>query len=365
MTSNRYEPLVLLGAGGSYEIWMGVLHGAAGFRKPVVLKRAAVSVHEDLKEAERLLVAEGHLSAALSHPNLIHVYELVELPEGVMLAMEYLSGFSLHVLVSTLAADGGRIPWPVSARIVADAARGLDYAHHARDAAGRPLRVVHRDVTPENLVVTDQGITKVLDFGVARSSLREPSQTLTVKGKIGYHSPEQARGEPLDERSDLFSLGTVLHELLASRRLFLRDDFPSTLKALMAAPIPELPREVPPVVRDLVRRMLVREVSRRQITSAEVADTLEVVAASQGGSHQDVAEFLRAELGTQLERREKLVRGLLERPVLQPTSPNEPELTNTMTIMEAALDRTFSDAVTPSIPDEDDTWVDPWPPGRR
>lgn len=359
---------MLLGTGGTCEIWLGVLHGVAGFRKPVVLKRAAVSVHEDIVEAERLLEAEAHLSATLSHPNLIHVYDLVELPEGVMLAMEYLSGFSLASLTGMLRAQDGVLPWTISARLVADAALGLDHAHNARDPSGAPLHVVHRDVSPENLVVTEQGITKVLDFGIARSALREPTRGLAVKGKLGYHSPEQALAEPLDWRSDIFSLGIVLHELLAGRPLFLRDEVKPTLDALLTGPIPDLPSEVDPVVRDTTRRMLVRDPALRRITAREVADALDAATATRGGTHHHVAAFLHTELRDPLERRRKLLEELLERPAPLPAARQRMELTGTMAVVETVLDgapfrtarRQASTRIAP-VGDED-TVVDPVPP---
>jgi eukaryotic-like serine/threonine-protein kinase len=354
VSASRYEPVTLIGRGAASEVWLGVLEGAAGFRKPVVLKRACVGVNEDLAEAQRALVAEAHLAAVLSHSNIVHVYELVDLPEGVMLAMEHLSGMSVRALVTGLQATGGTVPWPIAVRIVADAARGLAYAHAARSPAGQPLEVVHRDVSPDNIVVTEEGITKVVDFGIARSALVDVTTGLVVKGNLGYLSPEQARGEPLDWRSDVFSLGVVLHELFTGDPLFERPLPGATVEAVLSAPVAPVGEPVSVVARDALRRMLVRDRRSRRVTMGELADTLESVAAAEGGSHRDVATFLRAEFGDRLAQRRARLAELLERPtVLAGPADVELTLTSTVSILELALE-------TPLDRDQaaDDTVVD-------
>jgi serine/threonine-protein kinase len=339
VSASRYEPVTLIGRGAASEVWLGVLEGAEGFRKPVVLKRACVGVNEDLAEAQRALVAEAHLAAVLSHPNVVHVYELVDLPEGVMLAMEYLSGLSVRALVTGLHASGGTVPWPVGARIVADAARGLEYAHGARSPSGQPLGVVHRDVSPDNLVVTEDGLAKVVDFGIARSTLVDVTTGLVVRGNLGYLSPEQARGEPLDWRSDVFSLGIVLHELFSGVPLFERPLPGATLEAVLASPIAPINEPVSVVARDVLRRMLVRDRKHRRVTMGEIADTLESVAAPQGGTHRDVAAFLSAEFGARLDQRRARLADLLERPtVLASPGDDERTVTSTVSLLESALE---------------------------
>lgn len=339
VSASRYEPVTLIGRGAASEVWLGVLEGAAGFRKPVVLKRACVGVNEDLAEAQRALVAEAHLAAALSHSNIVHVYELVDLPEGVMLAMEHLSGMSVRAIVTGLQATGGTVPWPIAARVVADAARGLAYAHAARNPAGQPLEIVHRDVSPDNIVVTEEGVAKVVDFGIARSALVDTVAGLVVKGDLGYLSPEQARGEPLDWRSDVFSLGVVLHELFTGAALFEKALPGATVEAVLAAPIPPVGEAVPVVARDVLRRMLVRDRRNRRLAMAELADTLESVAAPEGGTHRGVATFLRAEFGDRLAQRRARLAELLERPtILAGPVDDELTVTSTVSILESALE---------------------------
>jgi len=340
---------MLLGRGKTCEIWLGVLEGVAGFRKPVVLKHA-VSGSLDLAESEQTLVAEAHLGAALNHPNLVHIYELVDFRDGVALAMEYLSGFSLRFIVTAMSERQIKVPWPIAARIVADAARGLDAAHRAQSPSSEPLRIVHRDVNPENLFVTDDGISKVVDFGIARSAMREQTAEISVKGKIPYLSPEQATGQPLDWRTDVFSLGIVLHELVTGQELFTGDDDAEIIDAIVRKPIAPMPEGIDPVVRDVVGRgMLVRDVRRRRVTMREVADALEAAASGKGGTHRHVGAFLRAEFREQLTRRRARLKSVLDRVVEAPPRPESVLGAGTMVLVESGLDSVeFSDGDTVS-----------------
>lgn len=338
--AGRYWPVMLLGRGGWCEIWLGLLKGPAGFQKPLVLKRAFAGAHQDIEESKRMLVAEAKVCASLNHPNTIHIYELIDAPEGLMLAMEYLPGFTLRALSRAVIKAGGGVPWPITARIVADAARGLDHAHNAKTTLGEALNAIHRDVNPENLVLTEEGITKVVDFGIARSSMSEATTSLVIKGKLGYLSPEQARGDHLDWRTDVFSLGVVLHEMISGHRLFLRDDVGKTLDAIMSLPIPPLPSSVAPVLGDMVQMMLIRDVSRRVVTMREVADALESVAID-GGSHQDTAAFLHAMLGSEIETRQARIEKVLSKPAFRSAQPSHQE--STMTVIETMLDGVWRD----------------------
>jgi len=228
----RYQRLARLASGGTADIYVGILSGAAGYEKPVVLKRARGSKGTGLGNDG--LLREGLIGAALNHPNVIHVYELTELDGELHLVMELIEGISLEALQSELALTGGSIPWPVAARIARDAALGLDHAHRATDPKGYPLEVIHRDVSPKNLVVQRSGVTKVVDFGIARSTLSELTREPVVKGTASYLSPEQAVGDPLGPSTDVFSLGIVLHEMVSGLPLFQRDDLRQTMTAIVA-----------------------------------------------------------------------------------------------------------------------------------
>lgn len=335
---SRYLTLVHLGPGGMSELSLGVLLGAAGYRRPVVLKRARGADAEELTAARRALVREAHVAAMLNHPNVVHVYELTEGSEGLTLAMEYLPGVSVQGLLAHLEREGGELPWPVAARIVADAARGLAHAHKARGADGRPLGVVHRDVSPKNLLVTEDGITKVVDFGIASSALREDTAHVMVKGTAGYLSPEQARGGDVDWRSDVFSLGIVLHELATGRNPFVRGRIDQTMSAIVNEAAPPLPDVLPAPLRDLGARMLAKQPSHRRLDMSEIADVLETLAIGHGGGHRDVAALLVAELGPQLEGRRARVRDMLAGASVAAPQAALSEHTGTIVLLEHVLD---------------------------
>jgi len=333
-----YIPLLRLGSGGMSDVYFGVLRGAEGFQRAVVLKRALSEELTGMAGGREALAFEAHVGAALAHPNIVHIYELLDAPEGLMLAMEYLPGVSVATLMRRLVTQQARPPWPIAARIVADAARGLDHAHHARGVDNEPLGVVHRDVSPGNLLVTDDGITKVLDFGIARHAMREVTKETVVKGTPGYLAPEQVYAHPLDWRADVFSLGVVLHELLSGRPLFHRQDLRETFHAIVAAPIGRPPSDVPDDVADVVQLMLARDRDHRRVTMGEVADRLEIAATGRGGSHRDVAALLRAELGERLDRRSSNVRKLLSGVVPRASRAGAGVDGSTMFLIESSLD---------------------------
>ncbi len=303
--SSRYHPKILIGRGAMGEVWLGTLEGPEGFRRAVVMKRARA----DQPEGRQALIDEAHVASVVSHPNVVHIHELVKTQDGLVLAMEHLTGLSVRALLRRLSADGARIPPAIAARIALDAARGLHAAHVAVDLSGEPVSIVHRDVSPENLVTTEAGITKVLDFGIARSRLRAATGASIVKGKLAYLSPEQARGEPLDARSDAFALGSVLFELLSSTAPFRREDPSATIEAIASGLVPPLPSDVPTALTSVVRRLLARRREDRPRDLGETADELEAIAGREG-RHRDVMLFLRAEAGDVLRMGRERLRAL-------------------------------------------------------
>ncbi|MCZ7680006.1 MAG: protein kinase [Sandaracinaceae bacterium] len=191
----RYEARFLLGRGAMGEVWVGLQRGPRGFERPVVLKRARPSVPlpEGL-DAEEALVREAHLLSLIAHPNVVGVIDLTKTPEGLVLVLELVRGVSLRRWVSTLAVDGRAFGVGEAARLAADVARGLDAAQQAADVDGRAARIVHRDVNPENLMVGEHGLVKLLDFGVARTALRERTVVPMIKGKLPLPLARAGRG---------------------------------------------------------------------------------------------------------------------------------------------------------------------------
>ena len=219
----RYELVAELGRGGMAELFLGRLHGAGGFAKLVAIKRILPHLAEDRQFTEMFLT-ESRIAAQLSHPNVCQVFELGEEAGAPFLVMEYLEGVSWDHLCAALPAMAPARLARIVAGVLGQAAEGLHYAHTLRGSDGTSTPVIHRDVSPQNLFLTVDGVCKVLDFGVAKMMTDGPrTRSGVVKGKLPYMSPEQIRGEPLDARADVFALGVVAWEALAGRRLHDRE----------------------------------------------------------------------------------------------------------------------------------------------
>ena len=216
----RYELLSLLAKGGMGEVYLARSRGLAGFEKLVVIKRSLPS----LAAEQEPLFAEARLVATLQHTNIVQVYDVESDGSTVFMAMEFLHGQDVRAIIRRSWGAGAGLPLDHALAIALAMCAGLHYAHDKRDADGTPLGIVHRDVSPSNVFVTYDGGVKLIDFGIAKATtLPSETQLGTIKGKPGYMSPEQCRGEPLDRRSDVFSLGIMLYEMTTGRRPFQGD----------------------------------------------------------------------------------------------------------------------------------------------
>jgi len=277
-TANSYQVLAKLAVGGMAEIFLARGASVAGVERYCVLKRILRERAADAQFA-RMFLDEARLAAQLQHPNIAAVYDIGMLGDSYFFTMEYVHGETLRSLVRR--AQGLRRPVPLACAltIIAGAAAGLHHAHERNAPDGRPLGIVHRDVSPSNLMVSYEGNVKVVDFGVAKAANRAvETNSGTVKGKISYLSPEQCRGAHVDRRSDLFSLGIVMWEMLTGARLYRRDtDFASMTAIVHEVPSrPSLRRaEVPRAVDDIVLRLLAKSVADRFQTAAEVVEAIE------------------------------------------------------------------------------------------
>lgn len=242
--------------------------------RTVVVKRMLPHLADDAKFV-RLFVREARIASQLQHPNVVQIHDVATLSGRPAIVMEHLRGIDARAAYRH-AAQRGRPLDPATALAIAEqVALGLDHAHHAIDDEGRALGIVHRDVSPHNVFLTRTGVVKVLDFGVARSTLEETA-TSSVKGKLAYMAPEQAFRRPLDQRTDLFALGVVLWELLTGRRLFRGGSPAETLQALLHAPIrpPSALSTATPEIDAVVLRMLAREPAQRFARGNDVAAAL-------------------------------------------------------------------------------------------
>jgi serine/threonine protein kinase len=276
---NRYQLLARLGQGGMSDVFLAVTQGRGDFQKLLVIKVLRAALAEDPRYIQ-MFHDEARLSARLNHPNLVQTYEVGETDGHHYIAMEYLDGQSLSYIRERFHRIG-RLPITFALKIVRDALEGLAYAHDLTDYDGRPLQVVHRDATPQNIFVTYQGVVKVVDFGIAQASvMTTPALAGRVNGKNGYMSPEQARGETLDARADIFTVGVVLWELLTGERLWpgLVDlNWVAGLKSGMIAP-PSLKRpELPKALDALCMRALSPTVSERPVSARDFQRELEAI----------------------------------------------------------------------------------------
>ncbi|MET0405867.1 MAG: serine/threonine-protein kinase, partial [Cystobacter sp.] len=280
----RYEVLSQLSVGGMAELFIGFTSGPGGFRKYAALKRILPDARSD-EQFERMFLDEARITAAFNHPNIGQVFELGQDGDGLFLAMEFIAGQNLEDVIAAGQRAGGRLPLGFALSVVRDVCLALHYAHTFTSPGGRPHAVIHRDVAHKNVMVTYDGVVKLLDFGIAKTrGARAQTQVGMVKGTTGYMSPEQVRGEPLDGRSDLFSVGVMLHELLTGERLFSAGTEIQEMQMILGGSIPEpQPKGGPAVPREVCAvalKALARERTQRYATGREMARALEAAAGS-------------------------------------------------------------------------------------
>ena len=274
----KYQLFASLGRGGMADVFLSVARGPMGFNKLAVVKRLRQALAEETA-FRNMFLDEARLAARLSHPNIVHTYEVGEQNGVYFIAMEYLEGQSLNKVLKEAHRRKEPIEPAACVRIVADALAGLGYAHELRDYDGRPLSIIHRDVSPHNIFVTYDGHTKLVDFGIAKAALSSTETEVGVlKGKVAYMSPEQALGQNIDARSDLFAMGIVLWELLTQQRLMTGENAANTLHKLMNEPIPRVSSVLPhidPVLDEIVARTLEKNRDLRWSSAADMRAALE------------------------------------------------------------------------------------------
>jgi serine/threonine protein kinase len=272
-----YELLLSLASGGMSSVVLARQHGAAGFERLVVVKRVHRR-HLDNKEFSNMFRDEARLASSIRHSNVASVVDVIEEQGELCLVMEYFESLSLARVVE-IAAQKARVAPGVASRIVSDTLAGLHAAHEAVDIRRNRLGIVHRDVSPQNVIVDVGGVSRVIDFGIAKAETRiTHTKSGFVKGKLGYMSPEQIEALPVDRRSDLFSTGIVLHELLTGKRLFSGDDEFDTMRRVLGGEIPDPSREAPelgPAVDGVLRKALARSVDDRFQTALAFQGALE------------------------------------------------------------------------------------------
>jgi serine/threonine protein kinase/tetratricopeptide (TPR) repeat protein len=312
-TFGRYRLLERLGQGGMAEVFKAKSYGVEGFEKVVVIKRILPELAQS-EEFVEMFIHEAKLAVRLSHANIVQVFDLgiapgiknggaTPTPDAYYMAMEYVNGLDLATLLARCRRGQIQIPIEMAVYVAAEVAKGLDHAHRRRDEQSLPLNIVHLDVSPQNVLVSLEGEVKVTDFGIAkaRGALEaggmEDTRNQRLQGKFGYMSPEQAAGEAVDARSDLFSLGTVLYEMLAGVNPFTAPTSFETLRRVQACecpPVELLRPEVPGELVALLKTAMARELDARFADAGRMYEALLTFLYSQGRrfSAHDLAAFL-------------------------------------------------------------------------
>lgn len=320
----RYQLITRLGAGGMSEVFLASARGPRSFHKLVVIKRMLASTAQ-IQGSARMFMDEAEITARFNHPNIVQTFEIVSDAEHLSIVMEFLEGQPLDRIFDLLEDDtvsqgvlGNRNVW---VRLIADALKGLHYAHELRDYDGQPLNIVHRDISPQNLFLTYDGVVKIVDFGIAKAALSSINTEVgIIKGKLGYMAPEQAQGVSVDRRTDIFSAGVVLWEFLANRCLRLEDPL-TVLQKMATEETPALSTVAPDVPRALeaiVSKATARNVEDRYATAQEMRLALEEYLA---GEESTVTTADAAQAITKHFARDRQVLGERIREVISGTPP--------------------------------------------
>ena len=311
--ASRIEPLTRIATGGMADIWLSREVGAAGLERLVVVKRLLPHLARE-PEIVDMFVSEARFVARLVHPNVVQIHDLGEDDEGYFLVMEYVAGCAVSELLTTSASTHTSLPFAATLSIADQACRGAHAAHELCDPTGRPLGLVHRDISPHNLMVGPSGEVKLLDFGIAKATAAaEATRTGSLKGKHGYMSPEQCSSAHIDRRSDVFALGIVCWELLTGARLFKRESEYATMHAIVNGDVqppstvrPDLPAAFDDVIAralavDLDKRFQTADAFRRALLAAGEANAIHP-------SRDTLLATMTALLGPRLEERERALR---------------------------------------------------------
>ncbi|MBN1962464.1 MAG: serine/threonine protein kinase [Deltaproteobacteria bacterium] len=277
----RYLLVDRINVGGMAEVFMAKAFGVEGFERVLAIKRILPNMADD-DEFINMFVDEARIAVQLSHANIIQIYELGKFENQYYIAMEYVSGKDLRQILDSYRKRQQTVPIPAAAYIAAKICEGLDYAHRKTDPTGRPLNVIHRDVSPQNILISFEGAVKITDFGIAKAEDRaSKTQAGVLKGKFGYMSPEQVRGLEIDHRSDVFAVGILLYEMVTGHRLFVGESDFSTLEKVRNAEVTP-PSQLNPAISEPLERLMLKALSRDRDERYAWASDL----------HDDLQQFL-------------------------------------------------------------------------
>jgi len=294
----KYYLLERINVGGMAEVFKAKTVGVEGFERIVALKRILPSIAED-EEFITMFIDEAKIAVQLQHANIAQIFDLGKVDDAYFIALEYVNGRDLRGIFDDVRKIGQRMPMSQVCYLVMQLCEGLDYAHNKRDAQGRDLNLVHRDVSPQNVLVGYEGEVKLIDFGIAKAAGKaSKTQAGILKGKFGYMSPEQVRGLPIDRRSDIFALGIVLYEMLTGERLFIGESDFSTLEKVRNVeiiPPSSFNGEIPEKLERIVLKALEKNVEDRYQNAIDLHDDLQLFMHSVGqfASRKDLSAWMK------------------------------------------------------------------------
>jgi len=307
----KYLLLDRINIGGMAEVWRGKTFGAGGFERLVAIKRILPNIAED-EEFISMFIDEAKITVQLNHANIAQIYELSHIASSYFIAMEYIPGKDMRAIFDRCRKKGEPAPIPLTCYVVGKCCEGLDYAHR-KQVNGRDMHIVHRDVSPQNVLISYEGEVKVIDFGIAKAAGKATkTQAGILKGKFGYMSPEQIRGLPLDRRSDVFAIGVCLYEMLTGERLFIGDSDFSVLEKVRKVEV--LPpstynRKIPEGLEKIVMKALAKDVDDRYQYASEVADDLQrfLITSDSIFSRKDLAQYMKSTFAEEVEREKQRI----------------------------------------------------------
>ncbi|MBW2455190.1 MAG: serine/threonine protein kinase [Deltaproteobacteria bacterium] len=370
LLGGRYETLKTIASGGMATVHLGRAVGVGGFERLVAIKLMHPHIAED-PEFVSMFLDEARLAARIRHPNVVATIDVQESSsDGLFLVMEYIEGPSLKSLRRGIWADGEQLPLDITLRIMVDALSGLDAAHTLKGDDGALLNLVHRDVSPANVLIGSDGISRITDFGVARAETRLSStREGKLKGKIPYMPPEQLMAEPVDRRCDVYGAGVVLWETLIGRRLFKAPSEGALLQQILTGPAeppskrcPELPKSID----DICLRALARQPADRFASAADFAEALEEAARESGvgiATSRQVARFVEESQVYEPLDPQKLAKlkqapmpASLLTPDNLPSTPSTTSAPSSVTATEATISQA-PDELPPKSPSRRGLWI--------
>src|SRR3954447_8521307 len=302
----KYFLLERINVGGMAEVFKAKTFGVEGFERLVAVKRILPNIAED-EEFIAMFIDEAKIAVQLQHANVAQIFDLGKVEDAFFIALEYVHGKDLRAIFDRMRNRGEPLPVALACYIMMQVCEGLDYAHNKRDAQGRQLFLIHRDISPQNVLIGYEGEVKLIDFGIAKAvGKASKTQAGILKGKFGYMSPEQVRGLPIDRRSDIFAIGIVLYELLTGERLFIGESDFSTLEKVRNVeiqPPSNYNKKIPQELERVVLKALARDPDDRYANAIDLHDDLQSFLYSVGEffSRKDLAAWMKKTFAMEIE----------------------------------------------------------------